>query len=139
MMVVPALLLVGAAVLGLVPGAVPGVERAAARFVDHGAYARWVLDSAHVSWPAVTTSHVQAIDVLYALLAAAGAIGAAALGLFGRPFRESLPRTVREPARNGLRKLRHLHSGQIGDYIAWWSTGASVLGGVCPDRLDLTV
>jgi multicomponent Na+:H+ antiporter subunit D len=131
MMVVPAGLLVGAAVLGLVPGAVPGVERAAARFVDHGAYARWVLDAAHVSWPAVTTSHVQALDVLYALLAAGGAVGLAVLGLFGRPLRESLPSTIREPARSSLRQLRHLHSGQVGDYIAWWSAGASVLGGVC--------
>jgi hypothetical protein len=26
--------------------------------------------------------------------------------------------------------LRGLRSGHIGDYIAWWSAGASVLGGV---------
>ncbi|MGZ4185706.1 MAG: hypothetical protein ACXVFA_10240, partial [Solirubrobacteraceae bacterium] len=60
-----------------------------------------------------------------------GAIGAAALGLFGRPLRESLPRRVREPTRTALRSVRHLHSGEIGDYIAWWTAGASVLGAVC--------
>jgi hypothetical protein len=27
--------------------------------------------------------------------------------------------------------LRGLHDGHIGDYIAWWSAGASVIGGVC--------
>jgi hypothetical protein len=25
--------------------------------------------------------------------------------------------------------LRHLHSGHIGDYIAWWTAGAAALGG----------
>jgi hypothetical protein len=35
------------------------------------------------------------------------------------------------PTRTALRKLRHLHSGEIGDYIAWWTAGASVLGAVC--------
>jgi hypothetical protein len=25
--------------------------------------------------------------------------------------------------------LRELHSGHIGDYIAWWTTGAALLGG----------
>ncbi len=24
-----------------------------------------------------------------------------------------------------------LHSGHIGDYIAWWTTGAGLLGGAC--------
>jgi hypothetical protein len=25
--------------------------------------------------------------------------------------------------------LRELHSGHIGDYIAWWTAGAALLGG----------
>jgi multicomponent Na+:H+ antiporter subunit D len=131
MVVVPAVLLALAAVIGLVPGAVPAIERAAARFADHGAYARWVLGSGRVAWPKLTASHVETKDVLYGLLAALGAIAAAALGLFGRPVRESLPRAVGGPAREALRGLRHLHSGHIGDYIAWWTAGAGALGGVC--------
>ena len=59
------------------------------------------------------------------------AVGVAALDLFGRPLRDSLPQRVRVPTRTALRKLRHLHSGEIGDYIAWWTVGASVLGAVC--------
>ena len=43
MLVVPAVLLVAVLVLGLLPGAVPGVERLAAQFVEHRAYAAWVL------------------------------------------------------------------------------------------------
>ncbi len=131
MMVVPAVLLTVAAVLVFLPGGVPGVERAAARFTDHGAYARWVLAGTHIQWPHVETSRIEAIDVVYALLAVAGAVGAAALGLFGRPLREWLPSGIRKPIRAALLRLRHLHSGEIGDYIAWWTAGASLLGTVC--------
>ncbi len=131
MVAVPAVLLAAAALLGFIPGAVPGAERTAARFVDHAAYARWVLAGAHVHWPAVRTSHVEASDVIYGLISVLGAVGLAAVGLFGRPLRESLPARVRAPARAVVVGIRHLHSGEIGDYIAWWSAGASVLGGVC--------
>ena len=69
MTAVPAVLLALAAAVGLVPGAIPGVERAAARFADHGAYGQWVLGSEHVSWPGMSATHLQGSDVLYALLA----------------------------------------------------------------------
>lgn len=82
-------------------------------------------------WPAVELAHIEPLDVVYALVAVAAAVGVALLGLFGRPLRESLPRRVREPTRAALRRLRHLHSGEIGDYIAWWTAGASVLGAAC--------
>ena len=131
MMLVPAALLIGAAVVGLIPDAVPAAERAAVRLTDHAAYARWVLDGAHVTWPVIIAGHVSLVEVAYGLLALAGALGAALLGLFGRPLREQLPRAIRDPARAFVRRMRHLHSGQIGDYVAWWSAGASLLGGVC--------
>jgi hypothetical protein len=64
---VPAVLLVAAAAIGLVPGAVPAVEHQALRFVDHSSYARWVLGSGrHIIWPAIKPSHVEAVDVLFA-------------------------------------------------------------------------
>jgi multicomponent Na+:H+ antiporter subunit D len=99
--------------------------------VDHGAYVRWVLHGLPVRWPGVSPSHEDGTDVLYSVLAMAGAVGAAALGLFGRPLRERLPAGIRGPSRSALRALRDLHSGHIGDYIAWWSTGAAALGVVC--------
>jgi multicomponent Na+:H+ antiporter subunit D len=118
-------------VLGLIPSAVPAVERAAARFLDHGAYARWVLHGLAVKWPTVTPSHETAVDVLYAVLAVSGAVACAAIGLFGRSLREALPAGIRDPSRSVLRGLRRLHSGHIGDTIAWWSTGAAALGLLC--------
>jgi multicomponent Na+:H+ antiporter subunit D len=131
MMAVPAVLLVAAAAVVFIPGAVAGVQRAAARFTDHAAYAPWVLAGAHLRWPRIEISHVEPLDFLYAGLAVAGAVGAAALGLFGRALQEALPTGISEPARAGLRRVRHLHSGEIGDYIAWWTVGASLLGAVC--------
>jgi multicomponent Na+:H+ antiporter subunit D len=131
MMVVPAVLLIAAAFVVFIPGAFAGVQRAAARFTDHAAYSHWVLGGAHIRWPGVEISHIEALDVVYALIAIAGAFGAALLGLFGRPLREALPRAIREPTRGALHRLRHLHSGEIGDYVAWWTVGASLLGAVC--------
>jgi multicomponent Na+:H+ antiporter subunit D len=131
MIIVPMLLLIAAAVLGLVPGAVPWVERMALRFCDHSAYAAWVLHGAAVHWPSLTPDHVPLIDVLTGLAGFAGALAVAALGLFGRPLLASLPRVIAAPSAQAVRSLRMLHSGHIGDYIAWWTAGASVLGGVC--------
>src|SRR5207302_3471162 len=52
MVVVPALLLGAAVVIGLIPGAVPGIEVAAAHFRDHGSYIGWVLHGARPHFPA---------------------------------------------------------------------------------------
>jgi multicomponent Na+:H+ antiporter subunit D len=131
MVIVPGVLLTAAAVLALVPGAIPGLERAAARFTDHRAYALWVLHDARVQWPAITPGHVRAVEVLSALIATVGAFAAAALGLFGRPLREALPAAVGGRARGLVRGMRSLHSGHVGDYVAWWTLGATVLGAVC--------
>jgi multicomponent Na+:H+ antiporter subunit D len=131
MLIVPAVLLILAAVVGLIPGLVPAIEHQAARFTDHAAYRSWVLGSAHVRWPVPSARHILASDVAFGVISVVGAVAVAALGLFGRPLRQSLPRAVSQPARGGLKALRHLHSGEIGDYIAWWTAGTAVLGGAC--------
>jgi multicomponent Na+:H+ antiporter subunit D len=131
MLLVPGALLFAAIVLGLIPGAVPGVERLAARFVAHDAYRAWVLHGVHVGLPAVAPSHVSGDDYLYGAASVAGACALAALGLFGRPMREGLPALVRRRGADAVHVLRGLHNGHIGDYIAWWSAGVSVIGGVC--------
>ena len=128
MMVVPGLLLVAATVVGLIPGAVPGIEVAASHFREHSSYISWVLHGApHFAAP--STSHVQGHDYLYSAAAAAGAVAVAAIGIFGRRWRRRLPQIVLRPATIALVGLRELHSGHIGDYIAWWTGGAAVLGG----------
>jgi multicomponent Na+:H+ antiporter subunit D len=131
MVVVPAVMLVAAAVVVFIPGALSGAQRAASRFIDHAAYHRWVLGGAHLTWPKIEISHVEPLEYLYGALGIVGAIGAAAIGLFGRPLGEALPAAIHDPTRAGLLRVRHLHTGEIGDYIAWWTVGASVLGAVC--------
>jgi multicomponent Na+:H+ antiporter subunit D len=128
MLLVPAVLLLGAIVIGLIPGAVPGIEVAAGHFRDHVAYINWVLHG-HVHFEPASTSHVEGFDYAYAAGATLGAIGLAALGLFGRPLRRRLPDLLLRPVAASVGGLRHLHSGHIGDYIAWWTAGAAALGG----------
>jgi multicomponent Na+:H+ antiporter subunit D len=131
MIAVPTALLIAAVVVGLLPDAVPSIERMASRFTDHAAYAAWVLHGAKVQWAQLAPSHVQASDIVYGLAATLGAMTFAAVGLFGRRLRESLPSGMTMIPAAALHRLRELHSGHVGDYIAWWTAGASLLGGTC--------
>ena len=129
MLVVPGVLLAGAIVVGLIPGAVPGIETAASRFVDHSAYAAWVLRGTPAHFAHVPATHVETFDYLYGAAGALGAVGIAALTLFGAGLRRRLPVGFEGPPRAALTALRELHSGHIGDYIAWWTLAAAMLGG----------
>jgi multicomponent Na+:H+ antiporter subunit D len=129
MLIVPAALLVGAIVIGSIPGAVPGIETAASHFHDHSAYARWVLLDAAPHFSPVTHSHVETFDYLYGAGGTIGALAIAALTLFGATLHERLPQALVRPPRRALTALRELHSGDVTDYIAWWTLGAAMLGG----------
>jgi multicomponent Na+:H+ antiporter subunit D len=107
---------------------VPAIERAADHFHQHRAYVGWVLSGREPHFGPASTSHVETYDYLYAGGATVGAVALAALGLFGRPLRQRLPTAITRPVVAGVGGLRSLHSGHIGDYIAWWTTGAAVLG-----------
>ncbi|HET6864935.1 MAG TPA: proton-conducting transporter membrane subunit, partial [Solirubrobacteraceae bacterium] len=129
MLIVPGVLLVGAIVVGFIPGAVPGIETAAAHFADHAAYLRWVLNGVAPRFSAVSHSHVEGFDYLYGAGGALGALAIASLTLFGATLHRHLPQTLIGPLRAALTGLRELHSGHIGDYIAWWTLGTALLGG----------
>ena len=129
MLLVPAVLLIGAIVVGLIPGAVPGIETAAAHFIDRAAYAGWVLRDVAPHFPPVSHTHVETFDYLYAAGGTIGALAIAALTLFGATLHERLPQALVRPPRRALTGLRELHSGHIGDYVAWWTLAAALLGG----------
>lgn len=129
MILVPAFLLVAAIVIGLIPGVVPGIEQAVAHFRDRAAYITWVLHLGHAHFGPASTSHIETFDYLYGAGAAVGALALATLALFGHRQLERIPRTLVRPAATALAGLRQLHSGHIGDYIAWWTAAAGVLGG----------
>src|SRR2546423_14792244 len=102
MLLAPAVLLVGVAVIGLIPGVVPGIERAAHHFTDHAAYARWVLQGAAPHFAPAITSHIETFDYLYGAGAVIGAVGLAPLSLFGPSLRERAPASLIESLRGGL-------------------------------------
>jgi multicomponent Na+:H+ antiporter subunit D len=131
MVIVPAALLLGTLVLGLIPGAVPGVERYAAQFVHHQAYAAWVLHSARVPVPVLPPSHISGADYAYSAASVLGALLVASYGLWGEQAVNARRFLRVHPVRNTVDVIRALHSGHIGDYIAWWSAGVSLIGGVC--------
>ncbi len=128
MLVVPGMLLLGAIVIGLIPGAVPAIEVAASRFHDHLSYIGWVLHG-RVHFRPASTSHVEWFDYLYGAAGTLGAVALAGLGLFGGRLRRALPNALLRPVVVAVGGLRELHSGHIGDYIAWWTAGAAALGG----------
>jgi hypothetical protein len=74
-------------------------------------------------------THVETYDYLYAAGATVGALALAALTLFGNPLLKRVPAAILGPPRAALSALRGLHSGHIGDYIAWWTATAAALGG----------
>src|SRR6185312_6666349 len=100
MLAVPAVLLALALAVALIPSMVPGFERAAALFTDHGGYAQWVLRATAVPLPQLPPSHISGDDVLYGVLSVLGAPGAAA-----RTGARHDPR----PAAPSLRPHRRLH------------------------------
>ncbi|MEU6331203.1 complex I subunit 5 family protein [Streptomyces sp. NPDC047049] len=118
MLAVPALLLAGALAVGLVPGLRTGVGHAADFFTDHRAYLSAVLYGRPAQPAAAPTPHWTAAGVLWGLLSTALA---AALAV------RAVRRPAGEPAR-WFTPLRRLHSGHVGDYVAWFLAGVALLG-----------
>lgn len=129
---VPALglLLVGLAV-GVVPGLAEAAQEAAARFVDHHSYIATVLYDLPTEGgqPAGTTHTYTTSDFLYAAVSTGGAIALALLTLFSHRLPQlTKRRSLAAVWEAGSYRLRALHSGHPGDYVAWLTLGVAVLG-----------
>ena len=131
MIIVPGILLLLAAGLNLVPGALGWAARAAAVFTDRHAYIAWLTHPSHVPLAPASRGHISASETVLACAGCLLGVGLATLGLFGRSLRDSLPAALRDPARAIVTTIRRLHSGHIGDYVAWWTAGAASFGAVC--------
>jgi multicomponent Na+:H+ antiporter subunit D len=124
------LLLAGALALGLIPGVAHAALRAATVLMDRAAYAAAVLQGSAGSAPHVPAPEPPgASDVLYALLSTAGAVCVAAIALFHERLPQLAPRALVRGAGGLVWRVRTLHSGHVGDYLAWVTVGASLLGG----------
>ncbi|APR80475.1 Hypothetical protein A7982_05822 [Minicystis rosea] len=130
MLLLPPVLLV----MGLLVGLVPGLRRAAiegaATMLDTAGYAAWVLDGRVRRAPELPAEAPMGDAILHGLLVASGAVALAAAML----FREHLPSWVCAPAGrawSGIRYVRALHDGRVGDYVSWLVVGVATFGALC--------
>src|SRR5204863_5809421 len=130
-MFVPAVLLALAALaVGLVPGMVEAFEGAAVQFANGSSYAAAVLHGGNAppieAGPAYSAP---ASAYLYSALTLVGALAVAAVMLFGYRTPRAASRLLSAGAGGAVAPLRAVHSGHIGDYVAWLVVGVALLGG----------
>jgi multicomponent Na+:H+ antiporter subunit D len=131
-MFIPAVLLLAAGLaLGLVPGLATDAQHAAAHFQDQRGYATAVLDGKEIPAATGESEHPTLTGRAYGVISTAAAVGLAALAL----FRKRLPAWLRAigralDIRPAFIAVRRLHSGHIGDYIAWLTLGIAGVGGL---------
>lgn len=124
-------LLALALLAGLWPHALTGVERAAMRFTDFGYYADLVLDPASAEPPRAPPAPLHITAGLPAAVASiAGALVLAGLGLYRQLVSERLRHAGRAVGARPLAVVRALHSGHVGDYVAWLVLGVALFGGL---------
>ena len=131
----PPVMLIGAGaliVLGLafplIPGVVDGLQNATARFTDRAAYVAAVYGHPPPGPARQGTQHAEGVaDVALALVAVLGSI-ALALTILRRPALR-FPIPFSQAVATAYFRLRRLHSGQVGDYIAWMTLGVAAFGG----------
>jgi multicomponent Na+:H+ antiporter subunit D len=128
MLVSAAALVVGGLVLGAIPRVIDRAQQGAHAFADREAYAAAVLGRPIPEGPPIAAAHIGAFEVVLAVLTVVAAVALAAI-LLGR-LRTPLtpPAAVRGAVERGFLRLRRLHSGQLGDYVAWATAGFAVLG-----------
>jgi multicomponent Na+:H+ antiporter subunit D len=130
-MLAPAVVLLAA---GLAVGVVPRVGRAvaaaAAEFTDRAGYVAAALGGAAGSTrPPVPEAGWTTTGVLLGLLSTGLAVAGAAAALWS----PRLPRALTAAGRLGapvVAGLRRVHSGRIGDYVAWLLLGTAVFAGL---------
>ena len=122
-MAVPAtLLLVAAVLLGVLPHVGSILSRVGAQLRDSTGYSQATLDLAHVSAPRPPAVPLWTGGGL-ALDAAERGRRLPARGAPGTP---AAPRAA-SPSGRVVEPLRRLHSGHIGDYVAWLAVGVDRL------------
>ncbi|HEY6961354.1 MAG TPA: proton-conducting transporter membrane subunit [Gaiellaceae bacterium] len=112
--------------VGALPGLAARAIEAAHTFTDHVGYVHAVLLHETPRAPAPGAWKTTTLSVVWSLVTLGGTF---ALG-FGSVYRDRLPRPVTRGLGAALAPLRAVHSGQIGDYVAWLVAGTAVIGGL---------
>jgi multicomponent Na+:H+ antiporter subunit D len=120
----PAILTVAGILFSFVPGLPSAVDLAAARMADQPAYARRVLDGVSIVAPAAKTREATFASVIPGFAPVAGALVIALAALFCHRVPFQFPGFTLK----AVNVLRGLHSGRVGDYVAWLTLGVGGLG-----------
>jgi multicomponent Na+:H+ antiporter subunit D len=132
MIIPPAVLVVAAIAIGVIPQLGQVVQAAAIRFEDQAGYNATVLAGAHIAHPAALAAAgpvgITLSDVLAGLGSTIGALVLAFLALYWR--RLPLLRRGYEPGAGLTRPIRQFQSGVVNDYVTWTVFGLACLGGV---------
>ena len=116
--------------LAFIPELAGHTLRDAGRLLDRSAHAREVLDG--VAPPPTPTPSYSPSATAYAYGAAStlGALAFAGFGLYRRRLPIVLRRAAARVADRPIAGLKALHSGVVGDYVAWLTAGVALLGGL---------
>jgi multicomponent Na+:H+ antiporter subunit D len=133
LMALPAIALLALGLgLSFLPRLAGRAEHQAARFEDRPAYAAIVL-RAEPPPPLrrAEPHHTSGASFLYGAASTLGALALAGCALARGGAAERARRRVTRAARRPVAGLHLLHSGHVGDYVAWLTAGAATLGGLC--------
>jgi multicomponent Na+:H+ antiporter subunit D len=120
----PVVLVIAGFGLASIPQLLGGVFHAAARFENTTAYAARVLNG--VPSPAITAPVPHVSVHLLSLAALVIAVVIALIDLFSDRARQIVTTMIKP-----LKPVRMLHSGHVGDYVAFATFGVAVFGVVC--------
>jgi multicomponent Na+:H+ antiporter subunit D len=127
----PALALLAVAVgVAFTPGLAGRATQWAARFEDRPAHAAEVLAGKVPPAAPPPTFHAGGDAFAYRAVSTVGALGFALFGLYRRRLPELLRRRAGRVLGPPAAGLKALHSGVVGDYVAWLTFGAAALGGL---------
>jgi multicomponent Na+:H+ antiporter subunit D len=122
-------LLVGSLLVGIT-GFGHWAGRAASQFIDRTGYVDAALTGVRgTSPPSVAGVHWTITGTSLGVVSALLAVALAAAGLYGDRV-PSAVRVVASPGRAALGLLHRLHSGHVGDYIAWLLVGVAAMAAV---------
>lgn len=121
-----AILLVGGFAIGLIPGVHAAADGAAASFVDSAGYARAAFGGSVTLAPESSGANWTGLGLGLGFVSAALACVLAAGALYGASLINRLIPALRAGFKP-VEFLQRLHSGHVGDYIAWLMVGLTAL------------
>lgn len=130
MWVTAAALLGVSLVAGMIPDLSIRLEPSADFFLDRRAYADLVLRGVTPHEVPLPPGAPLLKGAVIGLITALAAVFAAAMGLWHAKLPASMKGIIAKGLGPPFGRLRALHSGHVGDYVAWLTVGVAVLGGL---------